>query len=136
ERIRRDLGAGFEAPLEIGDVHRLAVGPERADGHRVRGGVSTQLAQSHVDRHLTALEAGGHLVRSGAGLLPLDPTAGIAALPGAEATADALPRPPRLGRLEVREIELVWHLRVASFDRDEVAHAPEHAPKLRRVLVL
>ena len=91
--------------LEIADVDVHRVGAERADRHRVLRRRAAQLADAHVDRHLAALEAGAHLVRARARLLALDAAAGVAALAGAGAAADALAVLPGLGRLEIGEVE-------------------------------
>ena len=114
ERVRRDLAAGLEAGLEVAEVDGLGGGAERPDRHRVGRRVAAQLREPHVDRHLAALEAGRHLVRAGARLLALDPAAGVAALAGAHAAADALAVLPRLRRLEAVEVELLGHV-YASF---------------------
>src|SRR4029450_5379134 len=103
ERLRGHLGARIEARLEVGDVHRLTVRPERPDRHRVRGRVPAKLAETHVDRHLAALEARRHLLRTGPRLLALDPAARVPTFAGTQAAADALPRLACLGRLQVRE---------------------------------
>ena len=67
------------------------------------------LPSAHVDRHLAALEAGGHLVRPGARLLALDPTPRVATLARAEASPDALAVLARLRGLQVREIQALRH---------------------------
>ena len=89
QRLGRHLLARLEA-LEVADVHRLRVGAERADRHRVLRRVAAQLREAHRERHLAALEAGAHRVRARARLLALDPAAGVAALARAQAAADAL----------------------------------------------
>src|SRR5262249_61260393 len=99
----------LEPALEPGNVHGLAVRAERADRHRVGRRVAAELAEPHVDRGLTALEPGRHLVRPRARLLALDPATGIAPLARAEATADPLAVLARLGRLQAGETELVGH---------------------------
>jgi len=106
ERLGRHLGAGVETLLEGGDVDRHGPGAERADRKRVLR-AAAQLAESHVDRVLAALEARAHLVRARARLLALDPAAGVAALARAQATADALAGAARLCGLQVREVEIV-----------------------------
>src|SRR5262249_2479194 len=117
EELGRHLGARVEA-LERRDVDRLRVRAERADRHRVRRRVAAQLARAHVNRHLAALEAGAHVVRARTRLLALDAAARITALAGAEAAADALAVLARLGRLEVRKVELLGrHRYVASSTR-------------------
>src|SRR5689334_17610546 len=69
QRLRRHLVARVEPRLEVAEVHRLRVRPERADRHRVRRGVAAQLRGAHVERHLAALEARAHRVRARARLL-------------------------------------------------------------------
>src|SRR4029453_14873189 len=90
ERLRRDLGAGVEARLEVAQVHALREGAERADRHRVLRRVAALLRQAHVRRHLAALEAGAHLVRARARLLALEAPASGAALPRPQPAAHPL----------------------------------------------
>ena len=75
------------------------------------------LADAHVDRHLTALEPGAHLVRARARLLALDPAAGVAALAGAGPASDALAVLALLCRLDVREAQLLRHVRASRPSR-------------------
>src|SRR4029077_6835114 len=76
--------------------------------------VTAQLGGAHVQRHLAALEAGTGRVRARAGLLALDPAAGVAALARAHAAADALAVLARLRGLQVREIQVTGHYLVSS----------------------
>src|SRR5262249_54168299 len=94
--------------LEVAEVHRMGVRPERPDRHRVSRRRAAELADAHVDRHLPALETGAHLVRARARLLALDPARRVAALAGARPAAYALAILPRLGGLEVREVQLLF----------------------------
>src|SRR6476661_4790323 len=82
ERFRSDDVAALEA-IEIAQVDRCRLRTERADRHRVLRRRPAQLPDAHVDRHLSTLEAGAHLVRAGARLLALDPAAGELPLAGA-----------------------------------------------------
>src|SRR5262249_28631214 len=66
-----------------------------------------RLAEPHLERHLAALEPGAHHVRARAGLLALDPAAGVPALAGAEPAPDALAVLPRLRGLQVRKGKLL-----------------------------
>src|SRR5207247_10707315 len=100
------LGPGVEALLEDRNVYRHRRCPERTDRKRVLR-TAAQLAESHVDRVLAALEARAHLVRARARLLALDPAAGVAALARAQAAADALSCAPRLRGLRVGEDRIV-----------------------------
>src|SRR5215207_233414 len=63
--VQRDLGARVEAALEVLEVDRLRVRPERLEGHRLLHVRTAQLAHPHVDRHLAALEARA-VLRAGA----------------------------------------------------------------------
>jgi hypothetical protein len=132
ERVRRDLA--FEA-LEVADVERLHLGSVRTDRHRVLGRRTALLAEAHVDRHLTALEARAHLVRARARLLALDPAAGVAALAGAHAAADALAALARGGRLERCEVQLLRHCLFLDH-LDEMADLSELTGELRALRVL
>ena len=133
QRLGRDLLARLEA-VEVADVHRLGVGAERADRHRVLGRVAAQLRDAHRERHLAALEAGAHRVRARARLLALDPAAGVAALARAQAAADALAVLARLRRAAGwrgsarRPSDLL--------DLHEMAHLAKHACDHRVLVVL
>ena len=118
---------GLEA-VEVADVHRLGVGAERPDRHRVVRGVAAQLREAHRERHLAALEAGAHHVRAGARLLALDAAARVA----------ALARSPCRGRraceslrgcagLQVGEVRSFALATSDLLDLHEVAHLPKHA---------
>ena len=96
-QLDRDLGAGVEAALQRGDVHRLGVRAERLEGHRLLHVRPAQLAHPHVDRHLAALEARPALgARARAGALLA--AAGGLARARALAAADALARAAAAGR--------------------------------------
>src|SRR4051794_5668021 len=106
QRLRGDLVAGLEALLEIGQVHRLSLGAEVLEGHRLLHVRAAKLSHPHVDRVLPALVAGLFLrARAGAGAL-VAATGGLA-VARALATADALTavRRARL-RLQVVEADL------------------------------
>src|ERR1044072_7268930 len=65
----RDVVAGLEARLEVLEVHGLRVRPEHLERHRLLHVRAAQLAHPHVNRHLSALEAGtvlGARARAGA----------------------------------------------------------------------
>src|SRR6185295_4492522 len=106
-----------EDAVEIAQVDGLRRRPERPDRHRVGRGVTAELRRAHVERHLAALETGRHLLRAGAGLLPLDPSAGITAFARAQATADPLAVLPLLCRLECVEVELFGHYAPSTLTR-------------------
>ena len=55
--VGRDLGAGIEPRLEVGEVDRLAVRAEGLERHRLLHVRAAQLAHPHVDRVLAALVA-------------------------------------------------------------------------------
>ena len=83
----------------------------------------------------------GSLCEPGAGLLALDPAAGVAAVARAHAAADALARLARLRRLQRVEVELVGHRQRPSRSSrrrhgDEVRDVAQLARELRRLLVL
>ena len=85
-----------EARLEVEQVDRLRVRPERLERHRLLHVRAAQLAHPHVDRHLAALEARAVLgARARAGALLA--AAGGLADAGALAAADALARPAAAG---------------------------------------
>ena len=100
-RLERDGVAGLEPGLEVDQVDRLGVGPERLERHRLLHVRAAQLAHPHVDRVLAALEPGPALgARAGAPAL----LAAAGCLAGARtlAPADALARLARPGgRLQV-----------------------------------
>ncbi len=116
QRLGRDLLAGLEA-VEVADVHRLGVRPERPDRHRVARGAAAELREPHRERHLAAFEAGPHHVRPGARLLALDAAARVAALAGAHAAADALAVAPGLRRAEIGQVQLGAHEISSTFTR-------------------
>ena len=118
ERLRGHLGARVEALLERRDVDRGRGGAMRPDRHRVLRVLAAQLAQAHVDRVLAALEARAHLVRARAGLLALDPAAGIAALAGTQAASDPLAVLARLRGLQVREVQFHKAIARSQLARD------------------
>src|SRR5829696_6530734 len=133
-----DVRAVIEDALEVSHVDRHRVRAVRADGHRVLRIRAALLAEAHVDRHLAALEPWAHRVRAGARLLALDPAAGIAAIAGAHAAADALARLALLRRPEGREVELFFGSRrhLGVLDPHEMADFSEHTEGLRGVLAL
>src|SRR5581483_8263034 len=110
QRLRRHLGPRVEAG-EVADVHRLAVGAERPDRHRVLRRRAAQLRYAHEERHLPALERRARVVRAGARLLAFDPAAGVAPLARAVAAADALSRLAGLSGREIGEVERIRHRR-------------------------
>src|SRR2546423_1017245 len=124
QRVRRDAVAVAEARLEVAQVHRLGVGAEVLERHRLLHVRPAQLAQPHVDRHLAALGARARLEAApGAGAL-LAATGGLADA-GALAAADALLAMPRARRrLQVVEPDLLWHL---VLDPDEVLDGRDRA---------
>src|SRR6476620_182075 len=89
ERLERDLGPGVEPTLEILEVDRLRVRPERLEGHRLLHVRAAQLAHPHVDRHLAALEARA-VLRACAGARALLAATGGLARARAVSAADAL----------------------------------------------
>ena len=74
---------------QAADVDRHRVRAERADGHALLHVRAAQLAEPHVERHLTALVARAHAA-AGAGVVALVALAGGLALAGALAAAEAL----------------------------------------------
>src|SRR2546430_7322916 len=100
ERVGRDLGAGVEALLECRQVHRLGVGAEGLERHRLLHVRPAQLAHPHVDRVLAALETGPPLAAGARAGALLAAARGLAAA-RALAAADALARTPAAaGRLD------------------------------------
>ena len=91
-RLRRHLGAGVEALLEVGEVDRLGLGAEVLERHRLLHVRAAQLSHPHVDRVLPALVAGLALApeREPA---PLWPRPEVLPRPRALAAADPLARP-------------------------------------------
>ena len=89
ERLRGHLGAVVEAVLEVAEVDRLGVRPERLEGHRHLLVRAAQLPHPHVDRVLPALVADVAL-RARAGALALVAAAGGLAHAGAVPAPDAL----------------------------------------------
>ena len=89
QRVRGDLGALVEARLEVAQVDRLGVRPERLERHRLLHVRAAQLAHPHVDRVLAALEAGA-LLRAGARAAPFWPRPAVLPVP------EPSPRPTRL----------------------------------------
>jgi hypothetical protein len=95
-RLDRDHRVGFEAGVEVADVDRLGVRPERLERHRHLLRRPAELPHPHVDRHLAALEARPVLrPRPGAGAL----LAATRRLAGSRALApaDPLARTPAAG---------------------------------------
>src|SRR4051794_28542608 len=84
-----DGGAVVEAGVEVREVDRLRVRPERLERHRHLLVRAAQLAHPHVDRVLAALEAGA-VLGAGAGAVALVAAAPRLAVAGAVAAADAL----------------------------------------------
>src|SRR5204863_5770112 len=105
-----------EARVQVGEVHRLGVRPERLERHRHLLVRAAELAHPHVDRVLAALEARAAL-GAGARAVALLATAGGLARARALAAADALARPARAGgRLEAVEADaLLGDLGLAHF---------------------
>src|ERR671922_2707022 len=123
ERLGRNLGPVVEA-VEIADVERVSKRPEGADRHGVLRVGASLFTGPHVSRHLSALETRAHLVGSRARLLALDSATRVAALPRAQATAEAPARPPLLGRLETGQGEIVGHWMTTSLARREPGGEP------------
>src|ERR687895_1059675 len=94
--VEIDGRAVLEPRLQVGQVDRLGVRPERLERHRHLLVRAAQLAHPHVDRVLAALEAGAPL-GARAGAVALVPAAGGLAIARALAAADALARTPRPG---------------------------------------
>ena len=113
QRLERDRVAGGEARLEVEQVDRLGVGPERLERHRLLHVRAAQLAHPHVDRHLAALEAGA-LLGARARAVALLAAAGGLAGARALAAADPLARPARArGGLEVVQADALLGLLLA-----------------------
>src|SRR5262249_36116945 len=100
QRLGGYLGACVEHALQFPHVHALRGRAVRADRHGVLRGRAALLGETHVDRHLSAFEAGAHRVRARARLLTLEAAPGVASLARAEAAADALAVSALLRRLE------------------------------------
>src|SRR4051812_30354646 len=101
EGVEVDGRAVVEARLEVLEVDRLRVRPERLERHRHLLVRAAQLAHPHVDRVLAALEA-GPVLGAGAGAVAPVAAAGGLAVARAVAAADALAVLARAGRgLEV-----------------------------------
>src|SRR5215216_7871112 len=109
QRVEIDRRAVVELLLQVGQVDRLGVRPERLERHRHLLVRAAQLAHAHVDRVLAALEARAAL---GAGTRAVALLAAAGGLAGARAlaAADALARPARpRGGLEAMEADLLGH---------------------------
>src|SRR5918999_2604979 len=90
QRVRSDLGAVVEARLEVPQIHRLGAGAELLERHRLLHRRAAQLAHTHVDRVLPALEAKAPLVagaRAGALVAAARGLAGAGTLAAADALA-------------------------------------------------
>src|SRR5262249_50211151 len=96
-RFKRNGIARLEPSLEIEQVDRLSVRPERLERHRLLHMRPPQLSHPHVDRVLTAF-APGALLGARTRAPALLPAAGGLAGARALAATDALARTPRPGR--------------------------------------
>src|ERR1700742_1911921 len=105
QRVRRHLGVGVEALLEVAHVHRLGVRAELLERHRLLHVRAAELSHPHVDRRLPTLEA-GEFFRARPRARALRAASRGLAGAGALAAADALARAPRAGgRLQVVEAD-------------------------------
>src|SRR5918993_465700 len=108
--LDRHLGTGLEARLEVAEVHRLRVRPERLERHRHLLRRAAELAHLHVQRHLAAL-FGRAALRARACARALVAATGGLAHARALAAADALARLARTGvRLEVVQTDALGRL--------------------------
>src|SRR5437764_3959478 len=120
ERVGGHLGAGVEALLERGEVHRLGVRAERLERHRLLHVRSAQFAHPHVDRVLAALEARpllGARARSRALLAAPGGLAGTRALAAADALAGPAAAARRLEGVQPDPFLLVGHQPSSTFTR-------------------
>src|SRR5581483_6245016 len=90
--VQGDRGARLKARLEIDEIDRLGLGPERLERHRLLHMRTAQLAHPHVNRVLAALEPVsllGARARAPAFLAAAGGLAGARALAAANALARA-----------------------------------------------
>ena len=143
QRVEVDRRAVVELALQVGQVDRLGVRPERLERHRHLLVRAAQLAHPHVDRVLAALEARA-VLGARARAVALLAAAGGLARAGALAAADALARPARAGgRLEVVEpdelfggLGLLVSRPSLLLDDHEMPDLVDHPAQLRGVLAL
>src|SRR4051794_41765953 len=79
--VEVDGGAVVEAGVEVREVDRLRVRPERLERHRHFLVRAAQLAHPHVNRVLAALEAGAGLGAGAGAVAPVTATGGLGRAP-------------------------------------------------------